>query len=95
MPAIIRRLRANHRRRQALTDRRQEEHHLPADYPCPRRTRKLRGPPGGRHRTVKVDDPTGMFGRDRSVQSIRRHVLDCRDKRLRREGKDCPITYQA
>jgi hypothetical protein len=29
---------------------------------------------------VKVDDLIGMFGRDRSVQSIRRHVLDCRDE---------------
>ena len=49
----------------------------------------------GRHRTVKVDDLIGMFGRDRSVQSIRRHVLDCRDKRARREGEECPITYRA
>jgi hypothetical protein len=49
----------------------------------------------GRHTTVKVDDLIGMFGRDRSVESIRRHVLECRDKRSRREGEECPITYQA
>jgi hypothetical protein len=47
-----------------------------------------------RHRTVKVDDLIGMFRRDRSVQSIRRDVLDCRHKRSRREGEECPITYQ-
>jgi hypothetical protein len=49
----------------------------------------------GRHRTVKVDDLIRMFGRDRSVQSIRRHLIDCRDKRSRREGEECPITYRA
>jgi hypothetical protein len=49
----------------------------------------------GQHKTVKVGDLIGMFGRDRSVQSIRRHVIDCRDKRSRREGEEYPITYQA
>lgn len=40
-----------------------------------------------RHRTVKVDELIGMFDRERSVQLIRRHVLDCRAKRLRREAR--------
>jgi hypothetical protein len=29
------------------------------------------------------------------VRSIGRHVLKCRDRRSRREGDECPITYQA
>jgi hypothetical protein len=44
---------------------------------------------------VKVGDLILMFGRERSVQSIRRHVLDCRDKDSRREGEERAITYQA
>ena len=34
-----------------------------------------------------------MFGRDRNVRTIGRHVLKCRDRRPRREGEECPITY--
>jgi hypothetical protein len=49
----------------------------------------------GRHRTVKVDDLIGTFGRDRSIRSIRQHVIDCRDKRICCEGEECPINYQA
>ena len=31
-----------------------------------------------------------MFGPDQSVQSIGQQVLGCRDKCLRRKGKECP-----
>jgi hypothetical protein len=49
----------------------------------------------GQRATLKVDDLIRMFGPDRNVRSIVRHVLNCRDKRSRREGEGCPITYQA
>ena len=37
-----------------------------------------------RRRTVKVDEVIGVFDRGRTVNQAA--VLDCRDKRLRREG---------
>jgi hypothetical protein len=49
----------------------------------------------GQRATLKVGELIAMFGRDRNVRSIGRHVLKCRDRRSRREGEECPITYQA
>ena len=41
--------------------------------------------------TLKVAELIAMFGRERNVRSIGRHVLKCRDRRSRREGNKCPI----
>jgi hypothetical protein len=49
----------------------------------------------GQRATLKVAELIVMFGRERNVRSIGRHVLKCRDRRSRREGGECPITYQA
>jgi hypothetical protein len=49
----------------------------------------------GQCATLKVGELIAMFGRERNVRSIGRHVLKCRDRRSRREGEECPITYQA
>ena len=34
------------------------------------------------------------FGPDRNVRTIGRHVINCKDRRGRREGDECPITCQ-
>ncbi len=49
----------------------------------------------GQSVTPKVAELVQMFGADRNVRSIGRHVLKCGDRGARREGEDCPITYQA
>ncbi len=49
----------------------------------------------GQHATLKVPQLIQMFGRDRNVRSIGRHVLKCKDRRPRREGEESPIVYQA
>ena len=51
----------------------------------------------GQRATVKVAELIAMFGRERNVRSIGRHVLKCRDRRSRREGEgeECPIIFQA
>ena len=49
----------------------------------------------GQRATLKVAELIATFGRDRNVRSIGRHVLKYRDRRSRREGDECPITYQA
>jgi hypothetical protein len=49
----------------------------------------------GQHATLKVAELIRMFGRDRNVRSIGRHVLKCKDRRSRREGEECPIKWQA
>ena len=49
----------------------------------------------GQRTTLKVAELIQMFGRDRNVRSIGRHVLKCKDRRPRREGEECPIVYQA
>ena len=49
----------------------------------------------GQRATVKVAELIAMFGRERNVRSIGRHVLKCRDQRSRREGEECPIIFQA
>ena len=49
----------------------------------------------GQRATLKVAELIAMFGRERNVCSIGQHVLKCRDRRSRREGDECPITYQA
>lgn len=49
----------------------------------------------GQRATVKIDDLIRMYGPERNVRSIGQDALDCPDKRLRREGEQCPITYHA
>jgi hypothetical protein len=49
----------------------------------------------GQRAIVKIDELIRMFGPERNVRSVGQHVLSCRDKRLRREGEQCPISYQA
>ena len=50
----------------------------------------------GQCATLKVAELIAMFGRERNVRSIGRHVLKCRDRRSRREGDECPmIIFQA
>jgi hypothetical protein len=49
----------------------------------------------GQRATLKVAELIAMFGRERNVRSIGRHVLKCRDRRSRREGDECPIIFQA
>jgi hypothetical protein len=49
----------------------------------------------GQRIVIKVAELIRMFGRDRNVRTIGRHVLKCRDRRARREGEECPITYHA
>jgi hypothetical protein len=49
----------------------------------------------GQRTVIKVAELIRMFGRDRNVRTIGRHVLKCRDRRPRREGEECLITYHA
>jgi len=49
----------------------------------------------GQHATLTIAELIQTFGADRNVRTVGRHVLRCRDKRVRREGEACPITYQA
>jgi hypothetical protein len=49
----------------------------------------------GQRTVIKVAELIRMFGRDRNVRAIGRHVLKCRDRRSCREGEECPITYHA
>jgi hypothetical protein len=49
----------------------------------------------GQRTVIKVGELIRMFGRDRNVRTIGRHVLKCPDRRPRREGEECPITYHA
>jgi hypothetical protein len=49
----------------------------------------------GQRTKLTVAELIRMFGRDRNVRSIGRHILKCKDRRSRREGEECPITYQA
>jgi hypothetical protein len=49
----------------------------------------------GQRAKLTVAELIRTFGRDRNVRSIGRHILKCQDKRSRREGEECPITYQA
>jgi hypothetical protein len=45
--------------------------------------------------TVKTSELIRTFGPDRNVHTIGRDVIGCEDKRARREGDECPITYRA
>ena len=49
----------------------------------------------GQRTAIKVAELIRMFGRDRNVRTIGRHVLKCHDRRPRSEGEECPITYHA
>lgn len=44
----------------------------------------------GQYATVTVTELIAIFGPDRDVHIIGRHVIKCGDKRLRRDG-DCPL----
>jgi hypothetical protein len=45
--------------------------------------------------TVAVADLIRTFGRDRNVRTVGQEVLKCPNKRARREGYGCPVTYRA
>jgi hypothetical protein len=45
--------------------------------------------------TVTVAELIRAFGRDRNVRTIGQEVLKCPNKRARREGYGCPVTYRA
>jgi hypothetical protein len=49
----------------------------------------------GQRTAIKVAELIRMFGRDRNVRTIGRHVLKCHDRRPRSEGEECPIAYHA
>ena len=49
----------------------------------------------GQHATLTVVQLIQMFGRDRNVRSIGPHVVECKKRAARRDGQECPITYQA
>jgi hypothetical protein len=49
----------------------------------------------GQRTKLTVAELIRMFGRDRNVRSIGRHILKCKDRRSRREGEECPIKWQA
>jgi len=49
----------------------------------------------GERATFTVAELIQTFGADRNVRTVGRHVLRCRAKGARREGEECPITYQA
>jgi hypothetical protein len=49
----------------------------------------------GANVTLKLDELNRAFGRDRNVHTIGREVLKCPEKRARREGYECPVTYRA
>jgi hypothetical protein len=45
--------------------------------------------------TLTVVDLCRTFGPDRNVRTVGAEVVACGDKRSRREGYECPITYGA
>jgi hypothetical protein len=45
--------------------------------------------------TLTVAELCRTFGPDRNVRTIRGAVIKCNDKRARRDGYECPITYGA
>jgi hypothetical protein len=49
----------------------------------------------GERATFTIGELIQTFGADRNVRTVGRHLLRCRAKGARREGAECPITYQA
>lgn len=49
----------------------------------------------GAQATVTVADLVKTFGPDRNILTIGQHVLKCPNKRDRREGGECPVTYRS
>lgn len=43
--------------------------------------------------TVTVADLIRTFGPDRNVRTIGHHAMKCPNKRGRREGEECPVSY--
>lgn len=48
----------------------------------------------GQSATFTVAELCQNYGPDRNVRTVGVEVIKCKDKRVRREGYDCPISYR-
>ena len=47
----------------------------------------------GKSNSLDVADLCKSFGADRNIRTIGRYIIRCEDKRRRREGYECDVSY--